>query len=99
MIISKKPLTLGEVAALVPKAEDKRPIDDYLKNFATLSKGDAIKLMEEVRALNNPKLKEENIVKIADFLPKDQEDVNKILIEAGLNETEANAILEITKKY
>ena len=99
MIISRKPLALGEVAALVPKAEEKRPIDNYLKSFVTLSKGDALKLMEEVRALNNPKLKEENIVKIADFLPKDQEDVNKILIEAGLNEAEANAILEITKKY
>lgn len=99
MIISKKPLTLGEVAALVPKAEEKRPIDDYLKNFAALSKEDSLKLMEEVRALNNPKLKEENIVKIADFLPKDMEDINKILTEAGLSEAEANAILEITKKY
>ena len=99
MILSKKPLTLGEVAVLVPKAEEKRPIDDYLKAFVALSKEDALKLMEEVRALNNPKLKEENLVKIADFLPKDQEDINKILIEAGLNEAEANAILEITKKY
>ncbi len=99
MILSKKPLALGEVTALIPKAEEKKPIHDYLKSFSVLSKADASKLVSELRDLNNPKLKEENFVKLADFLPRDVEDVNKILIEANLTEAEANAILEIVKKY
>ena len=99
MILSRKPVTLAEVDALVPKGDEKKPIHDYLKKFAKLSKEDADKLLEELRGLNNPKLKEENLIKLVDFLPKDSEDVNKILNEANLSEAEANAILEIVKKY
>lgn len=99
MILSKKPLTIAEAATFVPKGEEKTPMNDYIKKFENLSKEKALKLIEEVKSLNNPKLKEENFVKIADFLPKDLEDMNKILLEAGLNEEESNAILEITKKY
>lgn len=99
MILSKKPLSIAEVNSLVQKGEDKKPIHDYLKKFAVLSKEDAEKLIEGLRALNNPKLKEENLIKIADFLPKDLEDVNKILNEVSLTEAEANSILEIVKKY
>lgn len=99
MILSKKPVTIAEVKSLVPKADEKRPIDDYLKKFTHLSKEDAAKMIEEMRALNNPKLKEEHFIKIADFLPKDSEDLNKIALDAGFSELEANAILEIVKKY
>ncbi len=99
MILSKKPLTLAEVDSLVQKGEEKKPIHDYLKKFVVLSKADADKLIAEIRALNNPKLKEENLIKIADFLPRDLEDLGKILNETSLSEAEANAILEIVKKY
>lgn len=99
MILSKKPLTLAQVDALVPRGEEKKPIHDYLKKFVLLSKEKAEKLLEELRALNNPKLKEDNLIKIVDFLPRDLEDLNKILIETSLSEAEANAILEIVKKY
>ena len=69
------------------------------EGFVILSKEDSEKLIAELRALNNLKLKEEHFIKIADFLPKDIEDVNKILNDVGLSEAEANAILEIVKKY
>ncbi len=99
MILSRKPVTLAEVNALVPKGEEKKPIHDYLKKFVVLSKADAEKLIAEVRGLNNPKLKEEHLIKIADFLPRDAEDLNKILNDVSLSEAETNAILEIVKKY
>lgn len=99
MIIGKKPLTLAEVSVIVGEPEDKKPIHSYLKKFVKLSKIEADKLINEIKALNNPKLKEEHIIKIADFIPRDLEDVNKVLTDAGLSEAEANAIIEITKKY
>lgn len=99
MILSKKHLSLAEVNALVPRGEEKKPIHDYLKKFAILSKEDSEKLIAELRALNNLKLKEEHFIKIADFIPKDVEDVNKILNDVSLSEEEANAILAIVKKY
>ncbi len=99
MILSKKHLSLAEVNSLVPKGEEKKPIHDYLKKFVILSKEDSEKLIAELRALNNLKLKEEHFIKIADFLPKDIEDVNKILNDVSISEKEANDILEIVKKY
>jgi DNA-directed RNA polymerase subunit F len=99
MILSKKHLALAEVNSLVQRGEDKKPIHDYLKKFVVLSKEDAAKLIGELRALNNLKLKEEHLIKIADFLPRDIEDISKILNEVSLSEAEANAILEIVKKY
>lgn len=99
MILSRKPLTLAEVNSFVPRAEEKKPIHDYLKKFVVLSKADADKLVSELRALNNPKLKEENLIKIADFLPRDVEDLSRILNDVSLSEAEANAILEIVKQY
>jgi len=44
-------------------------------------------------------LKEENFIKIADFLPVDAEDLNKICNETSLSEEEIQAILAIVKKY
>ena len=99
MILSRKHLALAEVNSLVIRGEEKKPIYDYLKKFAILPKEDSEKLVAELRALNNLKLKEEHFIKIADFLPKDVEDVNKILNDVSLSEEEANAILAIVKKY
>lgn len=99
MIISSKALTIAEAQSYYKPGEEKKPIDDYFKAFLKLSKEDSEKLGEEIRALNNPKLKEEHIVKIVDFVPKDAEDLNKIVIDASLSEGEINAILDITKKY
>jgi len=51
-----------------------------------LKKNKADELAEEIRKLNNPKIKEEEIVKIVDFLPKGREELNKTLINAGLSD-------------
>ncbi|MEM4271566.1 MAG: hypothetical protein QXD13_00525 [Candidatus Pacearchaeota archaeon] len=99
MILSKKPITLAEASVLVKTLEEKKPIHDYLKKFAKLSQADAKKMRDEIVALNNLKLKEEHIIKIIDFIPKDLEDLGKVLNDVSLSEAELNAILEITKKY
>ena len=100
MIIKKTtPLTLAEVQSYAKDLEEKKDIKDYLKKFTELTKEKAEKLKEEIHSLNNLKLKEENIVKIVDFLPKDSEDLNKIFTEVSLSEEESNAIIEIVKKY
>jgi len=99
MILSKKPLTLAEVKELAANVDENKPIVAYLKAFSKLNNEKASKLAEEIKALNNPKLKEENIIKIVDFLPRDLEDLNKVLLDVGLTDAESNAILEIVKKY
>ena len=72
---------------------------DYFKKFVSLSSEKAKSLSEDIRALKNVKVREKDIVKVADLLPKSKEEVNKIFTEVSLSEEESNAIVEIVKKY
>jgi len=99
MILNRKPLALAEVKSLIKGLEEKKQMESYIKKFSKISKADAEKLASEIRALNNPKINEENLVKILDFLPANSEELNKIFTEVSLSEEEANSILEIIKKY
>ena len=99
-VLNKKSLSLDEVEAYLKKEEldNKKPIHEYLKKFSKTDKEKAKKIADAMNALNNPKIKEENIVKTIDLLPEDAEDVNKIFNDVSLTEEEANAILEIVKR-
>jgi DNA-directed RNA polymerase subunit F len=94
-----KPLSLAEVKELVGEVDEKKDLKDYIKRFGNLSKEDSVKLGEEVRGLDNMKVKEEHIVKIVDFVPKTAEELNKIFTDVSLDEEECNKILEIVKGY
>jgi len=99
MIISKKPLTIAEAKELAKDTDETKPIHGYFKTFGKLNKDKALKLFEEVKALNNPRIKDDEIVKVVDVLPEDPEEVNKIFNESGLSEDEIKVILEIVSKY
>lgn len=98
-ILSKQPITMSEAFSIVKDMEEKPAVKDYLKKFAELSKEKAAQLLNEIHALNNPKLREEDMIKIVDFLPSDAEELNIVLREATLSEEETNAILALVKKY
>ena len=99
MILNMKHLNLAEVKEIVKDIDEKKDVKDYLKKFGKLSKEKAEKLNEELRTLGNAKIKEEYLVKIIDFLPRDAEELNKIFHDISLDEKEMNEILEIIKKY
>lgn len=99
IVHNRKPVSLAEVKALANNLEEKKVLNDYLKTFCKASKSDAEKLAGELRALNNMKLKEESIIKIADFLPRSSEELNKITNDVSLTEEEANSVLNIVKNY
>ncbi len=99
MILEKTPLSLAETKEYIEETEENKLILDYLKKSSKLTKEKALKLKEEISALKNPKIKDFNIVKIIDFLPKSPEEVSRIFTEVNLNEEEINAILELTKQY
>jgi len=99
MINKMKPLCLAEVKNLIGDMDDRKELNDYIKKFGNLSKEDSLKLGDEIRGLDNMKIKEENIVKIVDFVPKTSEELNKIFTDVSLDEEECNKILEIVKGY
>ena len=96
MILNKKPLSLAEVGEYAKEGSSEVVIE-YLKKFKKGSPEKAKSIRESMASLQNPKIKEDHIVKVIDMLPKDQEDVNKIFFDSNLNEEEAKAILEIVK--
>ena len=100
-IVLEKNLSVGKMVRRIKemKLEEKQELQAYLKKFSKLKKDKALALKKDVSALDNPKIKEENIIKVVDFLPKDAEDVNKIFTEVSLNEEEINELLNITEKY
>lgn len=99
MILSMKPLSLAEAKELVPETEEKKPLQDYLKRFTKLSAAQAKELREKLTALNNIKFKEEHLAKVADFLPRDSEEVQKIFNDVSLDESDINAVLSVVKEY
>ena len=74
---------------------------EHAKKFSKLSEKDAYKLIEELQALDNRKLKDKYIVKIADILPKDMEELKVILSGSPVSFDDENLkkVLEIVKKY
>ncbi len=99
MILDMQPVTLAEVREIVKGIEEKKNLEDYLKKYCKISKENALSMSEEIRGLNNLKIKNEHIVKVVDLLPKDAEDINKVFNDVSLNEEEINALLEIVRKY
>jgi len=98
-VLEMKPLNLSEVKEFAGDLEEKRNLEAYLKKFGKLKKEKAKALAEEIRALDNMKIKEEDITKVIDFLPEDSEELNKIFRDVSLDEKEENELLEIIKKY
>ena len=99
MIISMKPLHLAEVKELAGDLTEKPELHSYLKDFCPVNKKEADALANSIRGLNNPKIREETLVKIVDLLPRDAESVNKIFNDISLDEKEVNDTLALVKEY
>ncbi len=98
-IISMKPVTLSEVKEIIGDSESKPELKDYLKEFSKLTKKQSDEIIESLRKMNNAKFKEEYIIKVADLLPKNTENIVKIFEDVSLDEKEINEVLAIVKEY
>ncbi|MEK6846925.1 MAG: hypothetical protein AABY16_02050 [Nanoarchaeota archaeon] len=94
-----KPLCLAEVKELAGDLSEKPELRDYLKEFCQIDKKKSASLAEAIRNLNNPKIKEEYLVKIVDLLPRDGESISKIFNDVSLDEKEINEVLTVVKEY
>lgn len=105
MIHKLKPLTMAETKEIVSniKSEEEtqriKDVNSYLKKFLKLTPKKAFELKDELSKLEIMSLKEENIVKIVDFLPQDAEEIRKVCLGCSFSEEEINKILEIVKKF
>jgi DNA-directed RNA polymerase subunit F len=99
MILKMTPVHLGDVKELAGDLESKPELRDYLKEFSKMDKKKADTLLESLKGMNNPKIKEEYMIKIIDLLPKDSDALLKIFNDVSLDEKEINDILAVVKEY
>ena len=100
MIKNNEPLSMAEAAEYAKKAsETGKEIIGFIKKFTKLKPAEAKELKKKLKKLDLIKLNSKHIVKLIDFLPEDNEEVNKIVVDANLNEDETKKILETIKEF
>ena len=99
MIKEMKPLSLAEAKQLIEDNGGNEIAEEYLKKFNKLKVKEAQELRKEIEALDNHKIKSEQVVKIVDFFPEDASDVNKIFTDISLDDNEIKQVTAIVAKY
>lgn len=101
MILDNKSITMAEAKEILKDYDTEKAKASILmiKKFVKLSAEDAKKIHSEIKKLNIEKLKEQDIVKIIDFLPEDAESLRKIFTgtDISLDQDEISKILEVIK--
>ena len=91
--ISEAPEYLGK------EEESEKELAGFIKKFSILSVKDEKELRKGIQELNLIKIKEEHISKIIDFLPENNQDINKIFVDVTLDEDETKKILDKIKEF
>lgn len=98
MIHEKDALSLAESMEFVNK-EKRSEFIAFAKKFIKLKPEEAKELKNKLVGLELIKIRDSHIAKIIDVLPKDKEDLLKIVTDVNLDEEEINSILSLIKEY
>lgn len=100
MIRKSEPLSMPEILEYLDKKEEKEmELIGFVKKFTDLNAKEAKEMKKKIQDLDLMKIREEHVVKIIDTMPKNLEDLNKILSGTSLDEEETKKILEIVKEF
>lgn len=100
MIKDRKILNMYEAEEILKGLKETDKSNDlllFIKKNSDINIKTAKKIKEELESLNLMKLKDSDIVKIIEILPENAVELNKIVIEASLDENEINKILDTIK--
>lgn len=108
-IISEKPITIAELKQEIDKIKkrDKElnfrvgKTEDYVNQFADLSKAKEEELIKKLEKLNIPRLKDIHITKIVDILPKTVDEL-KIILQGytiTVNNDNVKKIVDVVKDF
>lgn len=90
---------MSEVVELAGDTEKEMQIKAFIKKFVDVDVEKAKNMRKELNELDLIKLKDEHIVKIIDFMPKDAEDLNKVAADVSFDQEETTKILDVVKKF
>ena len=101
MILESKPITMAESKEILKDYDTEKAKASIImiKKFSKLTSEEAKKIFSEIKKLNLEKLKDEDIVKIIDFLPEDPESLRKIFAGSDItfDQDEISKILNAAK--
>ena len=108
-LIHERPITMAEVADSLEKLEKEEKelnfrsnkAKAYVKNFTKLDLKKTNELFKKMQDLNIPRLKERQVVKVIDTLPKNLDDLRMIFVgeTTTVNDENMNKILDVVKDY
>ena len=106
-VIEETPITIAEAKEVMKKVSvkeqtfEQKHAKENAKKMSKLSAKEAESMKKELAALNMRKLKDDNIIKIIDIMPKTPEEIGVVLLGSKtlFNKDETESILEIVKKY
>ncbi|HLA23049.1 MAG TPA: hypothetical protein VJZ93_00775 [Candidatus Nanoarchaeia archaeon] len=98
MIKNREMLSMAEAEELIKKSGGSEETAGFIKKFTKISAKDAREMRKKLSDLGIMKLKEEQTVKITDFLPETGEELNKIFT-GNLSEDETSKILDTVKQF
>jgi len=96
MIRESKSLSMAEAKEFVGENEI---AETFIRKFTKMSPDEAKKMREKIVALNIIKVKQRHIAKIIDLMPENKEDLNKIFVDASLDDDESNKLLDVVKEF
>lgn len=108
-IVEEKPMPMYELKNEVGKIKKRdgelnfraAKTEEYLNVFVNLGPRKGKELVDEIKALQIPRLKEEHIYKIVDVMPTDAESLKLVLHGYTLNVSKENMkkIVNVLKNY
>lgn len=108
-VLSEMPVSMVELSEELKKIKKRdgelnfraNKTEEYLTLFVGLKPNEAKELLEKIKGLNIPRLKEEHITKLVDILPKTVEEVKSIISSYPITVSAENCkkIADIVKEY
>lgn len=95
-IRSNEPLSMAEVTEFLDKDSETMK---FIKKFTKTTPKEAKEMRKKLEEMDMMKMKSDEISKIIDVMPENEEDLNKIFIGTGLDEEESKRILDAIKEY
>ena len=100
MIKNTESISMAESLEYVKEdKENNAEIIVFIKKFTELKPKEAKEIRKKIQDLDLMKVKQDYIVKVIDLLPENAEELNKIFIDASLDEDESKKILDVVKEF
>tara|TARA_Y100000034_G_scaffold116664_1_gene155248 strand:+ start:923 stop:1267 length:345 start_codon:yes stop_codon:yes gene_type:complete len=108
-VTNERPITMSELTEDLATLEKKEKelnfrsnkTRSYLNNFKLLPIKDAEELSKKIEALDIPRLKDRQVVKVVDMLPQNLDEIRMIFTgeTTTVNEENLKKILDVVKEY